>query len=135
VLLDLHVALAAAGWVASDLYDGCLIVDFATGRLHVVDLDSYRRGPSINETGRMFGATRFMAPEEFERGAVIDERTTVFNLGRLIWHFGTRISERAEEFCGPPALARVVRQACRPAPVDRPASVAMLVDDWRTARR
>jgi serine/threonine-protein kinase len=29
VLLDLHAALAAAGWVASDLYDGCLIVDFS----------------------------------------------------------------------------------------------------------
>ena len=29
-LIDLHVALAAAGWVAGDLYDGCLIVDFRT---------------------------------------------------------------------------------------------------------
>jgi serine/threonine-protein kinase len=134
VLLDLHVTLATAGWVASDLYDGCLIVDFATGRLTVIDLDSYRRGSSINDMGRMFGATRFMAPEEFELGAVIDERTTAFNLGRLVWHFGTRLSERADQFCGPPALARVVRQACQPARIDRPASVASFVEDWRTAR-
>ena len=68
--------LAAAGWVACDLYDGCLIVDLETGSLKVVDLDTYRRGPSVNDMGRMFGATRFMAPEEFELGAVIDERTT-----------------------------------------------------------
>ncbi len=27
-LFDAHVALAAAGWIACDLYDGCLIVDF-----------------------------------------------------------------------------------------------------------
>jgi serine/threonine-protein kinase len=108
---------------------------FATGRLTVIDLDCYRRGPSVNDMGRMFGAMRFMAPEEFELGAVIDERTTVFNLGRLIWHFGTRVSERAEQFCGLPALARVVRQACQPDRLDRPASVARFVDDWRTARR
>jgi hypothetical protein len=57
VLIDLHVALAEAGWVACDLYDGCLILDFSTTRLTVVDLDSYRRGPSVNDMGRMFGAT------------------------------------------------------------------------------
>ena len=30
-----------------------------------------------------------MAPKEFERGALIDGRTTNFMLGRLVWHFGT----------------------------------------------
>ena len=45
-LIDLHRHLAAYGWVAVDLYDGCLILDFSTLTLHVVDLDSYRLGPS-----------------------------------------------------------------------------------------
>jgi serine/threonine protein kinase, bacterial len=134
VLLDLHVTLAEAGWVAVDLYDGCLIVDFATGGLRVVDLDSYRRGPSINDMGRMFGATRFMAPEELELGAVIDERTTVFTLGRLVWHFGTRLTERAEDFCGSPDVAEVVQHACRPAPPDRFADVAAFGRAWVSAR-
>jgi serine/threonine-protein kinase len=134
VLVDLHVALAAAGWVAGDLYDGCLIVDFETASLRVVDLDSYRRGPGVNDMGRMFGATRFMAPEEFELGAVIDERTTVFTLGRLAWHFGTRLTERAEDFCGPARLAGVVRDACRPAPQDRWSGVAAFAEAWLSAR-
>jgi serine/threonine protein kinase, bacterial len=134
VLIDLHVALAAAGWVACDLYDGCLIVDFATASLKVVDLDTYRRGPSINDMGRMFGATRFMAPEEFELGAVIDERTTAFTLGRLVWHFGTRLTEEAGEFCGTPAVAQVVRQAIQPSPPDRHASVAAFAEAWTAAR-
>jgi serine/threonine protein kinase, bacterial len=134
VLIDLHVALAAAGWVACDLYDGCLIVDFSTTTLAVVDLDSYRRGPSRNDMGRMFGATRFMAPEEFELGAVIDERTTTYTLGRLVWHFGTRLTERAEDFCGPPSLAGVVQQACRPSPADRYAGVASFAQAWTAAR-
>jgi serine/threonine protein kinase, bacterial len=134
-LIDLHVALAAADWVAVDLYDGCLIVDPATGSLKVIDLDSYRRGPSVNDMGRMFGATRFMAPEEFELGAVIDERTTVFTLGRLAWHFGTRLTERADEFCGPAALAGVVQRAVRPSPADRHDGVGALAEAWLTARR
>jgi serine/threonine-protein kinase len=133
-LIDVHVALAAAGWVACDLYDGCLIVDLATGSLAVVDLDSYRRGPSVNDMGRMFGATRFMAPEEFELGAVLDERTTVFTLGRLVWHFATRLSERPEHFCGPTDLAHVVQQACRPERSLRHRSVAALAEAWRSAR-
>lgn len=135
VLVDLHAALAAAGWVVCDLYDGCLIFDFSTSSLKVIDLDSYRRGPSVNDMGRMFGATRFMAPEEFELGAVIDERTTTFTLGRLIWHFCTRLTEQAEDFCGTDALARVVREACQPSPEDRHSSVASFAEAWMTARR
>jgi serine/threonine-protein kinase len=134
VLIDLHVELAAAGWVACDLYDGCLIVDLGTGSLKVVDLDTYRRGPSVNDMGRMFGATRFMAPEEFELGAVIDERTTMFTLGRLVRHFGTRLTERDDRFCGSPAVAEVVRRACRPLPADRYADDAAFAQAWRSAR-
>jgi serine/threonine-protein kinase len=133
-LIDLHVALAAAGWVAVDLYDGCLIVDFATEGLTVVDLDTYRRGPSTNDMGRMFGSTRFMAPEELERGAPIDQRITVFTLGRLVWHFGTRLTERAENFCGPMTLADVAQWACRPARSERPPTVAAFADAWRRER-
>jgi serine/threonine-protein kinase len=134
VLLDVHVGLAAAGWVACDLYDGCLIFDFATGSLTVVDLDTYRRGPSVNDMGRMFASSTFMAPEEFELGAVLDQRTTVFTLGRLVWHFGTRLTERPEEFCGDGAVAQVVERACRRSPDARYDSVAAFADAWRAAR-
>ena len=102
--------------MASDLYDGCLLVELSTGRLTVVDLDAYRRGPGRNTMGRMFGSRRFMAPEEFELGAPIDQRTTVFTLGRLAWHFGTRLTERAEAFCGPPALGAGRPAGVRAAP-------------------
>lgn len=134
VLIDLHETLAGLGWVASDLYDGCLIVELTTGRLTVIDLDTYRRGPSTNTMGRMFGASRFMAPEEFSLGAPIDQRTTVFTLGRLAWHFGTRLTERAERFCGPPDLVAVVQRACERSRDDRYASVAEFAAAWRRAR-
>ena len=129
-LIDVHVALAAAGWVAGDLYDDCLIVDFRVPTLTVIDLDSYRRGPTTNDRGRMFGSSRFMAPEEFELGAQIDERTTVFTLGRIVWHFATRLTEDPAEFCGTAGLATVIQKACEPSPADRHASVADLASAW-----
>ena len=99
-----------------------------------MDLDAYRRGPSTNDMGRMFGATRFMAPEELERGAPIDQRTTVFTLGRLVWHFGTRLTERRDHFCGPPALAAAVRAACDFDRAMRPPTVAAFAAAWRATR-
>src|SRR5262245_34301326 len=48
-IIDLHAALARAGWVAVDFYDGSLIYDFATERIAVVDLDLYHTGPFRNE--------------------------------------------------------------------------------------
>jgi serine/threonine-protein kinase len=86
-VFDLHVVLARAGWIAGDFYDGCLLYDFASSELCIIDLDTYHRGPHANTMGRMFGSTRFMAPEEFTLGATIDERTTVFNLGRTAFVF------------------------------------------------
>ena len=117
-LLELHVALADRGWVAGDFYDGCLIYDFAAKRLTVFDLDHYHQGPYENTMGRMFGSTRFMAPEEFEKGRTIDERTTVFNLGRVISMY---LGERA---------APVARRACAQQPRQRHASVGELVADF-----
>ena len=64
-----------------------------------------------------------MAPEEFERGAVIDERTTVFNLGRMAFVF---LGDR-----GSPAQLAAATRACEPAPARRFATVAELVTAWQ----
>lgn len=132
-LIDLHQALAAVGWVACDLYDGCLILDFATQRLTVVDLDTYHFGPTTNTMGRMFGSTRFMAPEEFELGAIVDERTTAYTLARLAWHFGTRLTEHADQFCGPENLREALAHALEPDPHDRFDTVSAFATAWNAA--
>lgn len=125
-IYDLHAELARAGWIAVDFYDGCLMYDFATSELRVVDLDMYRRGAFVNTMGRMFGSTRFMAPEEFTRGAQIDERTTVFNLGRAAF---VALGER-DAFRGSPAQLAVATRACDPDPARRFDSVAALRSAW-----
>lgn len=118
LILDLHRLLARAGWIASDFYDGSLLYDFATARLNVIDLDHYHRGPVRNTMGRMFGSSRFMAPEEHELGAMIDERTTVYTLGRTALVF---LSESSP----------VIERATRPNRAERYTTVAELDDAWR----
>jgi serine/threonine-protein kinase len=129
-VFDLHDALARAGWIAVDFYDGCLIYDFAAGRLGVVDLDHYRAGPFRNEMGRMFGSERFMAPEEFELGARIDERTNVFVLGRTALVFLSDGTLTPGAFRGSGALFEVVARACDPDPARRFGSVGKFYRAW-----
>jgi serine/threonine-protein kinase len=134
-LYHLHATLADAGYVAVDFYDGCLIYDFDTHKLQVVDLDHYHRGPFLNEMGRMFGSSRFMAPEEFEMGARLDERTTIFNLGRAASLFLGDGHLEPEGFRGSPVLYEVMVRACQKNRSDRQASVAEFNDAWQTAGR
>jgi len=133
-VFDLHVALARAGWVAADFYDGSLLYDFKAGRLWVIDLDMYRDGPFTNDRGRMFGSTRFMAPEEFELGARIDQQTTVFVMGRTALVFLSDGTLDPGPFRGPRALFDVVARACEPDRAGRFASVSAFHRAWRAAR-
>ncbi|MHA0041739.1 hypothetical protein [Deinococcus sp. PEB2-63] len=123
-IIDLHVLLARHGWVAGDFYDGCLMYDFAAREIRFMDLECYRRGPYRNEVGRLPGSTRFMAPEEFTRGALIDGRTTVFNLGRMLTIFTDRHAL-------PGGLAALIAQATAPDPAARIQSPADLRMRWR----
>lgn len=132
-LFEVHVALAAAGWIACDLYDGCLMVDLSTDRLTLIDLDTYARGPFVNEMGRMFGSDRFMAPEEHVFGAEIDQRTTVFTLGRLALHFGTGTTDDPAQYVGGSERAEVLVRATSPEPADRHPDVASLAAAYASA--
>ena len=133
-LFGLHRMLAADGYVAADFYDGCLIYDFAARALHVVDLDHYQRGPFSNEMGRMFGSSRFMAPEEFALGATIDQRTTVFNLGRAAALFLGDGSLAENGFRGSRLRWQEVCRACQPDGAERHQSVDEFYQAWQAAR-
>jgi serine/threonine-protein kinase len=134
-VFDLHRALASMGWIAVDFYDASLMYDFAAGHTHVIDIDMYHRGQFTNTMGRMFGASRFMAPEEFTLGAVIDERTTVFTLGRAISVFLSDCTLERQPFRCSDALYEVMLRACRPDPGDRYATVAEFYAAWHASLR
>jgi serine/threonine protein kinase len=127
--------LAAAGWIAVDFYDGCLMYNFDSRQLKVIDLDNYRQGPFRNEMGRMFGSSRFMAPEEFELGALIDEQTNVYVMGRTALVLLGDGGFDVDTFRGPRALFDVVRTACEPDRSRRHGSMAAFHAAWSAARR
>lgn len=127
----IHVALAERGWIANDFYDGAMLYDFERCQIHLIDLDLYRRGPFTNDMGRLFGSTRFMAPEEFERGATIDERTTVFTMGRAVQLFVDCEIDAHVDMRH--ALLDVAERACQTHPTDRWPRMADFYAVWRQA--
>ena len=121
------------GWIANNFYDGSMIYDFQRRKLHAVDLDTYHRGLFTNHMGRMFGSTRFMAPEEFEPGVLIDERTTVFTMGRTAVVLISDSSLDREPFKGSDAQYEIMLQACRKDPDARFQTVVDFRDAWLEA--
>ena len=79
-----------------DFHDGCRLYDFDALNMRLIDLDEYRPGSFIVDVDRLPGPTSYMAPEEFKGGAVIDERTTVFAMGRMIQH----LLDSTDGWCG-----------------------------------
>ncbi len=128
-LLSAHRAVAAAGFVEVDLYAGSMMYDFGRQALTLIDLDDYRPGPFTTGEDRLPGSTRFMAPEQWGGGTRIDERTTVFVLGRAI---RLMLDARDDESAwrGTDEQLSVVHRATSPAPGDRYPSVAALQDAW-----
>ena len=133
-IFDVHHALAGEGWIAVDFYLGSLLYDFAADRIRVIDVDLYRRGPFTNTMGRMFGSASLMAPEEFARGARIDQDTNVFSLARAAFLLLGDGSLERHAFRGGDALFEVVRRACREDRARRFGTVDAFYDAWRVAR-
>ena len=127
---DLHRELTRLGWIANDFYDGAMIYDFRRRRVHVIDLDSYNTGSFTNSMGRMAGSSRFMAPEEFELGATIDERTTVFTLGRTAAVLMSDNSLERDAFRGTDDQYEVMVRSCAQNPEDRFQTVADMYAAW-----
>jgi 8-oxo-dGTP pyrophosphatase MutT (NUDIX family) len=128
-----HLAVTGAGFVAVDLYDGCLIYDFTRGELSLIDLDMYRPGPFALEADRQYGSSAYMAPEEWRRGATIDERTTVFTLGRLalvLLGCARHGPPERADFRGSDALYEIAVRACAADPAERFQSAAELCRAW-----
>ena len=132
---ELHHCLVQQDWVAVDFYDGCLIYDFEVEKVHIVDLDMYHKGPFVNKMGRMFGSSRFMAPEEFILNARIDERTTLYTMGCTAVVFLSDGTLSRASFRGSNKTFVVITRACAKAPADRYGSMADLRNAWFESRK
>ena len=80
-ILNFFEYIASQNYVAIDFYDESIMYDFENGKTTICDIDFFRKQPCSNDMGRMWGSSRFQAPEEFQLGAVIDEITNVYTVG------------------------------------------------------
>jgi serine/threonine-protein kinase len=130
-IYDLHRVLAVAGFIAVDFYDGCILYDFEAETTYVIDLDEYRPGPFLNPMDRLFGSSRFMAPEEFQRGARIDQITNIFTMGRTALEF--LADGNIHNWRGSTPAKIVVEKATQLDRTARYQSMADFVDAWESA--
>ncbi|WP_196599605.1 hypothetical protein [Pectinatus frisingensis] len=88
VLFSFLSTVAKRNYVAVDFYDGSILYDFSTDITTICDIDFFRKKPAINDMGEdFFGTKRLKAPEEYVKGAVIDEATNIYTLGALLFSF------------------------------------------------
>lgn len=131
VIYDAHLTISGNGFIAADFYDGCILYDFEQARTYLCDLDEYRFGPFNNPSGRLPGSRRFMAPEEFQQGARIDEVTNVFTLGQAALQLLGDGSPEAGAWRGSPEMLAIVVRATDPQRERRFPEVREFVELWR----
>ncbi len=131
VIYDLHRLLAEKGYIAVDFYDGCILYDFDTFTTHIIDLDEYRPGPFTNAEGRLPGSKRFMATEECQPGARIDQATNVFTLGRAAFELLSDGTTAWEAWRGTPEQYAAALKAVSPQREARFQTVREYVQAWR----
>lgn len=131
-VLEAHRHITAQGFVSVDFYDGAMLYDFEHRRMHLIDLDDYRPGPFRVEGDRLPGSSSYMAPEEWQQGEIIDERTTVFVLGRTIEHL---LESEDGRWRGNATQLELVSHATSPNRGQRYRSVGQLSAAWAATHR
>lgn len=128
-----HIHAAKKGYAAVDFYDSTVMYDEKEERTILCDIDYYRKAPFVNAMGRMWGSSRFMSPEEYQLGAVIDEVTNVYAMGALAFALFAECSRKPEEWTLSPALYAVAKKATSDDRNERYASLAALLEAWEAA--
>lgn len=87
------------GYVAVDFYDSSIMYDFKTDKVTFCDIDLFRKLPTVNDLGEdYFGTKRLKAPEENKLGAPIDELTSQFTLGAIIFDMFSDVENVDERY-------------------------------------
>ena len=134
-ILDFHLMAAARGYVAVDFYDGSILYDFKQQKTVLCDIDFYQKRPFVNEMGRLWGSSRFMSPEEWEKGAEIDEISNVFLMGAVAFAlFGGELDHAREKWMLDDRRYEVALRAVSPLRAQRFASLKELQTAWREER-
>lgn len=134
-ILSFHAHVAKQGNVAIDFYDGSIMYDFNNARAIICDIDFYSKMPYTNTMGRLWGSSRFMSPEEFEFGAIIDEVTNVYTMGATAFAlFGGEQDRNFDKWTLSKTLYDVAKQAVSDDRNGRQQSIEQLMSEWYKAK-
>jgi serine/threonine-protein kinase len=125
-----HAYAAKKNYAAIDFYDGCIIYDPNINRTVICDIECYSKSPYINNMGRMWGSSRFMSPEEFQPGAVIDEITNVYTMGATAFALFSDSDRSLEKWPLSQGLYLIVKKAVNNQRSDRQQSIEQFITEW-----
>ena len=132
-ILSFFEYIASQNYVAIDFYDGSIMYDFENGKTTICDIDFFRKQPCSNDMGRMWGSSRFQAPEEFQLGAVIDEITNVYTVGATAFALLDEYNRTLDKWQLSDKLFEVVTKAVSDNRAERQQSIRQLREVWEAA--
>ena len=130
-VIDFLKFTAAQGYQAIDFYYGSIMYDTVSGKTTICDIDYFRKQPAFNDMGRMWGSSRFLSPEEYEKGAALDEVTNVFTLGQMGFSLFTDSDRSQDVFPLTAGCFEVLMKAISPEREKRYRSVAEFEENWK----
>lgn len=132
-ILNFFEYIASQNYVAIDFYDESIMYDFENGKTTICDIDFFRKQPCSNDMGRMWGSSRFQAPEEFQLGAVIDEITNVYTVGATAFALFGEYNRTRDKWQLSDKLFEVVTKAVSDNRAERQQSIRQLREVWEAA--
>ena len=133
-IFEFHKFVSSKNYVAIDFYDGSVMYDFNSGKTTICDIDLYNKTPYINEMGRLWGSSRFMSPEEFNKGDIIDEITNVYTMGAAAFVFlGGEKDKNFTKWRMGKNLYDVALKAVNPERKNRYQTINEFIENWDKA--
>lgn len=132
-LLEFLRHTAESGYFAVDFYDGSVMYDAETGRTTVCDIDLFRKMPTINDMGRMWGSSRFQSPEEYRLGSALDEITNVYTAGAMAFALFGEYKRTRDQWTLSDAAYDVAKRAVSDERAERQQSITELIREWEAA--
>jgi len=133
-IMSFHLHITEKGYVAIDFYDGSIMWDSENERTVICDIDFYSKTPYTNNMGRMWGSTRFMSPEEFQEGAVVDETTNVYTMGATAFCLFADSNRSPEAWPLNEKLYDVARRATNDDRSLRQQSIRQFLEGWKATQ-
>lgn len=134
IVYDLHAYIAKVGYIAVDFYAGSMIYDFQADEIRFCDFDHYVKGAFHLEQDRLPGSRSLMAPEEFVKGSLIDQRTNVYTMGAVAFMLlGSSSDRKIEYWRASEELFAVASKAVSEEREKRYASIHEFNESWLSA--